>query len=228
MKQSNKEIVRRFLEEFFNQKDMSAYARYISRDYVSHVMPYIGMGLMLDSSVPGKVVVTEVNPNGPAAGKFMVGDEIVYAEDESDRWETYEQLRETMWGLGHIGSHVKVRVLRGGELVELDITRGLVKAFDTNYEDNFEWSKRTLLEEVPDSKVDILHLVEEGDLVACLYSITGTNALFNRQALWSESAFFRVVDGKIVEDWGVSDWLSMNRQWGFTFNLPVQHAAAAP
>ena len=37
--EENRAIIRRFLEELFNQQDMSAIDRYIAVDYVDHVVP---------------------------------------------------------------------------------------------------------------------------------------------------------------------------------------------
>ena len=45
MSKTNKEIVQSFFDQVVNQKRIDLWDEYISKDYVSHAAPYIGMGL---------------------------------------------------------------------------------------------------------------------------------------------------------------------------------------
>lgn len=73
----------------------------------------------------------------------------------------------------------------------------------------------------PDWAEDIKLVVAEGNLVATQFTSTGTNNgrfLGNpptgRQIHINEMSIYRIVDGKIVEQWLIPDLLSLNRQLG--------------
>ncbi len=64
-------------------------------------------------------------------------------------------------------------------------------------------------------------MVAEGDLVATHFTSTGTNAgsfLGNpptgKQIRINEMSIYRIVDGKIAEQWLIPDLLSLNQQLG--------------
>jgi predicted ester cyclase len=73
----------------------------------------------------------------------------------------------------------------------------------------------------PDIKYKIDHQIAEGDIVASHVTVSGTHkgeifgmAATGKQATWSEAHFVKLVNGKIVEHWGVMDQLGMLRQLG--------------
>jgi len=74
----------------------------------------------------------------------------------------------------------------------------------------------------PDWAEEIKLIVAEGDLVATHFTSTGTNTgsfLGNpptgKQIHINEMSIYRIVDGKIVEQWLIPDLLSLNQQLGF-------------
>jgi steroid delta-isomerase-like uncharacterized protein len=80
---------------------------------------------------------------------------------------------------------------------------------------------RSHREAFPDWTEEIDLIVAEGDLVAIHFTSTGTNNgsfLDNpptgKQIHINEMSIFRVVDGKIVEQWLLPDLLSLNQQLG--------------
>lgn len=61
MSKMNKEIVQSFFDQVTNQKRMDLWDEYISKDYVSHAAPYIGMGLTTRTCGP-KIIVSSLAP----------------------------------------------------------------------------------------------------------------------------------------------------------------------
>jgi len=77
-------------------------------------------------------------------------------------------------------------------------------------------------EAFPDWTEEIKHIVAEGDLVVIHFVSTGTNEgsfLGNpptgKPIQINEMSIFRIVDGKIAEQWLIPDLLSLNQQLGF-------------
>ena len=88
---------------------------------------------------------------------------------------------------------------------------------------------RDLRTAFPDLRVRVDRAVATGDLVAFHWSGTGTNtgraAGFpgnGRLVRLSGMAFARFRDGRIVEEWSVTDGLAIVRQLGFTISPPQQ------
>ena len=67
----------------------------------------------------------------------------------------------------------------------------------------------------------IHQLVEEGDLVAVYLTNVGTNADYQRQAVWDEYDIYRLQDGKIVDAWGLEDIFSQSKQLGYLIQPPA-------
>jgi predicted ester cyclase len=73
----------------------------------------------------------------------------------------------------------------------------------------------------PDVHFTIVKMVSEGDIVATFVTGEGTNngpfmgkPPSGKHARWNSTGFFRVVNGKIVEHWGVPDLLAIMMQTG--------------
>jgi len=73
----------------------------------------------------------------------------------------------------------------------------------------------------PDHRATILDLIAEGDKVVAMMSSEGTNSgtflgipPTGKRATWMFVDIHRIVDGKFVEHWNVSDQLSMLQQLG--------------
>lgn len=86
----------------------------------------------------------------------------------------------------------------------------------------------------PDLHFTIEDMVAEGDVVATRVTGRGTNdgpfmgmPATGRKAEWSSMGFFRVVDGKISEHWGVPDLLGLLTQLGVVPAPPAGDAPAA-
>jgi steroid delta-isomerase-like uncharacterized protein len=71
----------------------------------------------------------------------------------------------------------------------------------------------------PDWKEEIIHVVAEGAFVVTHFKCTGTNKgafagkpATGRKVAFRETAIHRIVDGKIVEQWGFPDVPTMQKQ----------------
>ena len=125
-----------------------------------------------------------------------------------------------MVGLGQTGTAIKVQVRRGDQTVDYELRSGVIDGFDTTYELEKENYRTFLMDNYPDVKVSVKKLISEGDIVACFNECRGTDSDFNREVIWSESVFYRLSDGKIVEEWYVSDNVSVLQQLGYNIKAP--------
>ncbi|MGW5557438.1 ester cyclase [Micromonospora sp. NPDC003944] len=74
---------------------------------------------------------------------------------------------------------------------------------------------------IPDFVMDLQHIVAEDDMVAVLWSATGTHAGFfnglpatNRVVTLHAMSMVRMKDGKIIEGWQEADQLGVGRELG--------------
>ncbi|HET7433155.1 MAG TPA: ester cyclase [Thermoanaerobaculia bacterium] len=74
---------------------------------------------------------------------------------------------------------------------------------------------------LPDVKMEIVHLVAEGDLVSVHWRATG-NSADKKPVDFQGISLFRMQDGKIIESWDLVDRMSMLRQLGFTITPPAK------
>lgn len=82
-------------------------------------------------------------------------------------------------------------------------------------------SGKALRAAAPDVKVTVERMAGEGDLVAVHWRSTGTNTVAsagmpgNGKPFDVEGmTFFRFEDGRIIEEWSVTDWMTLMRQLG--------------
>ena len=209
---SNAEIIHQVLEQVVNQKRIDAWDQYFSQDYIARGAPFIGMGFSRDAS-ESKHIITAIIPGSPAEGKLQVGDELLWVEDERQRWATYEDISQGIQR--YRGSRLKVGVHRDQQTLEVDLTRGLIRGFDTDNDRAKSEMQEFMTRQIPDLRVDIKLALAEGDMVVCLMEYRGTHAEFGREAVWREAWFVRLSEGKIVESWPLSDIDAYCRQLGY-------------
>jgi len=209
---SNTEIVRGVLEEVVNQKKIDAWDRYFSKDYIARGAPFIGMGFSRDTS-GNKHVISAITPGSPAEATLQVGDEIVWVEDARQRWTTYEEISQGLQC--YRGNKLRLGVRRGEQTLEVELTRGLIRGFDTDCDQAKSEMREFMTSEIPDLRVDIKLSLADGDMVACLMEYRGTHATFKREAIWREIWVVRLSEGKIVESWPLPDVDAYLRQLGY-------------
>ncbi len=225
MKQTNSEILRDYFEEVINQKNFANLSKYFSENFIRHGSPYVGMGVMTDTSSGDKVVVRKVNPNSPAANKLLVGDEIIRVTTDGRTFDTYEDLHQgELWGQGVIGTPLTLWVRRAGKDEEISIVRGLVPAFEISA-DAHKSGMQMYFEEMPDVKSQLIHVIESGDMVAFQAEFKGSNVRYGRSAVWTEFGFVQFADGKMTDWWNSDEEVPTLRQLGYMITAPeVVHA----
>jgi len=211
---SNVEIIQDTIEQIVNQKKIDQWDQYFSPDYIARGAPYIGMGFARDVS-GNKHIINMVFPGSPAEGKLQVGDELVWVDDEHQRWATYEEIE-----LGIRGRKYTLGVRRGAQTLEYELTRDYFKGFDTHTEQAKSEMRAFMAKEFPDLKATIQLILADGDMVVCLLEYRGTHAQFEREAVWREGWFARLSEGKIVEGWPVIDESSLFRHLGYQLIPP--------
>jgi predicted ester cyclase len=211
---SNVEIIQEIFEQIVNQKKIDNWYQYFSPDYLARGAPFIGMGFSRDSS-GNKHIISEVIPGSPVDGKLQVGDELLWVEDEHQRWSTYDEIEQ-----GIQGRNYKVGVRRGNQTLEVEITRGLVKGFDTDTDQAKSDMREFMAKEFPDLKANIKLNLADGDMAVCLVEYRGTHATYKREVVWREAWFVRLSEGKVVEGWPVIDESSFLRQLGYQLIPP--------
>jgi predicted SnoaL-like aldol condensation-catalyzing enzyme len=220
MTQTNSDILRSFIDEVTNQKHLNLIPKYLSKKYIAHGTPYVGVGCKSDDKSGDKIIIDGIFPDSPAEGKLMVGDEILRVFDGERTWKTFEELREGLWGHGVIGTPVTVWVRRDNVEQEITIVRGLVKAAEFSYQD-VETGSREWIKEWPDLTTHLVNVIEAGDLVAYNAQNQGHNTRYGRSAVWAECGMVRVKDGKITDWWSVEDIYTQFKQLGYSIHEPV-------
>jgi len=209
---SNAEVVHEALDKIVNQKRVDAWDQYFGPDYIARGARSIGFGFFRDTS-GSKQIVHAIITGGPAEGKLRAGDELLWVEDEHQRWETYEDISE---GLRcHRGSALRAGVRRDEQTLEVELTRGLVPGVDTRNDRAKAEMQEFMTQQIPDLSVEVKLTLTDGDKVVCLMEYRGTHATFNREAVWREIWIARLSQGKIVESWPLPDIDAYCRQLGY-------------
>jgi predicted SnoaL-like aldol condensation-catalyzing enzyme len=220
MSRSNKQVVQGFFDDLTNSRRFDLWDEYLSPEAIAHGTPYVGVGVIPDYSTGDKIVLAEVAPGSPADGNLQAGDVLLRVEDGAQVTDTYDQLKQALWGQGKIGTSLKIKVSRGGEELDFEVERGLIPGFDVpiiTYKDMWQSSLEKDWREF-NAKVECL--VEEGDLVVAMVTNSGLSVEFNQRATWSEFDLFRLKDGKIVESWSLEDTFTQYKQLGYTILPP--------
>lgn len=210
---SNIEIIQDTIEQIVNQKNIDMWDQFFSPAYIARGVPFIGMGFSRDTSEK-KHILDFVFPGSPADGKLQVGDELLWVEDEHQRWASYEEIEQ-----GLHGKKYKLGVRRGDQTHEVELARDLVKGFDTPT-DQAKSEMREFMKDFPDLQAEIKLILADGDMVVSLIEYRGTHAKFGREAIWREAWFTRLSEGMIVEGWPIIDESSFFRHLGYQLVPP--------
>jgi predicted ester cyclase len=219
MTKTNIEIVRGFIEAI-NQNQFDRFFDFCSKDCVLHAAPYVGLGILTDDSTGDHVMIVGTAPGGPAQGILQPDDELLRISDEEHTWDTFQDLKSGLWGQGIPGTHLIVTVKRNGREMKLDLVRGRVNAFDQKLSEVVDLWHHNKLTYWPQLKIDI-QLIFEGDGLVAVYAInTGTHREYKRAAMWGECDIYRLLDGKIIETWGLEDNFAWMKQLGYEIREP--------
>jgi predicted ester cyclase len=210
---TNVEIIQDTIEQIVNQKKIEMWDRFFSPDYLARGAPFIGMGFSRDTSEK-KHLLDFVFPGSPADGKLQAGDELLWVEDEHRRWTGFEEIEQ-----GLRGKKYKLGVLRGDQTLEVELTRDLIKGFDTPSE-QAKSEMQEFMTDFPDLQAAIKLILADGDMVVSLLEYRGTHAKYEREAVWREAWIARLSEGTIVESWPIIDESSFLRHLGYQLVPP--------
>lgn len=220
MAQTNINLLQDYFDEVINRKQLNLIPKYFSEKFVAHGTPYVGIGIMPDTTSGEKVVVQRVFRDSPAEGKLLEGDVISGVTDGNRTWNTFEELREGgLWGQGVIGTPLTLRIKRGNEDKEVTITRGFVQGQLFPYELHAP-QMREFFKDWPDVKVSLVNSIEAGDQVAFEAQFQGQNIRYGRSAVWTEFGLVSFQDGKIIDWRNSGEDVSVLRQLGYSILSP--------
>jgi predicted ester cyclase len=144
-----------------------------------------------------------------------VGDELIWVEDEHQRWATYEEISQ-----GLQGNKYKVGVRRGDQTLEYELTRELIRGFDTHSDRAKAEMDEFMTDQFPDLMATIKLILADEDMVVSLLEYRGNHLKFKREAVWREALFVRMSEGLIVESWPIIDESSFFRHLGYQLIPP--------
>jgi predicted SnoaL-like aldol condensation-catalyzing enzyme len=225
MSKTNIQLVREYIEEVPNKKHFDRIFEYCSKDCVIHIAPYVGLGLNADDRSGERIILLDIAPTGPAHGKLLPGDELIRVQDDDKIWETFDELKSGMWGMGVFGTRLTVTVRRDGKLLSIPLVRSRVEGWDLKLHEIVDVWWDDIKKHWPDIRSEIKLIFGQDDLVSCFSIVSGTNLEYQRTAVWSECNIYRIQNGKIIETWGVEDSYSEMKQLGFRISEPVKELA---
>ncbi len=215
---TNIQIIQEVIEQIVNQHKIDAWDQYFSPDYIAHGAPFFGIGFSVDSAGNQHIFKTIV-PGSPAEGVLQVGDELLWVQDEHQRWDTYEDLQQSL-SQGYRGRQYTLGIRRGDQALDVELTRGLIPGFDTPNDQAKSEMQSFMTDQFPDLSAAIQLILADGDMVVSLLEYRGTHATFDRQAVWREAWFARLSEGMIVESWPIIDESPFLRQLGYQLIPP--------
>ena len=225
MTRTNLDIVKGYIEEVINQKHFERLSEFCSEDCVTHSPPYVGLGITADDSSGVRVTLTQIAPHGPAAGHLQVGDELVRIHDNDRAWETFDEIKNGLWGQGILGTELFVTVRRHGNLLTIPLKRSRIDEFDIKLSEAWATVEPYFRKYWPDLQMEIKEIFEAGDMVTCYAVNSGLNLEHNRPAIWGEIDIFKVKNGEITEIWSIENTFSELKQLGYQITEPVREVA---
>ena len=136
-------------------------------------------------------------------------------EDEHQRWESFSGIEE-----GLKGRTYKLGVQRGDQILEVELTRALVRGFDTHTAQAKAEMQDFITNQFPDLTAAIKLILADGEMVVSLLEYRGTHKKYKREAVWQEAWFVRMAEGMIVESWPMMDLSSYFRHLGYQILPP--------
>jgi C-terminal processing protease CtpA/Prc len=193
----HKQLVRSFLDTFTQQGE-DKLADFISENFEFATETWLGIGMNLKTEGDKAIVESFFPEINPCVGKLQPGDEIVSVQEGESVYTSLEEIRYYPWGLDP-GKPVNIRARRSGEDFTCEITPVVFK-FDRMPYKLEQWKEayQTNKETSPDYQYTLEYMVEEGDLVACILSVTFTDLKLKRPFAYSQALVFQFSGEKIV------------------------------
>lgn len=71
----------------------------------------------------------------------------------------------------------------------------------------------------PDLQIVLEDLIAEGEKVVVRYTYQGTDAQTGKKVVWTGISFLYFADGKVIEDWAITDEFGLLQQVGAISNV---------
>ena len=183
---------------------------------------FVGFGLMWDnvlSTEDGRMVVTEVRPDGPSSGTLKAGDEILSVGGVPVTKESIQGNKLPF--RGKAGEAIAAVIRRDGKEMPIEVTRGKVPGALTTKNrliENLsrgkadEWSRKN-------SKIQIEEVIGDANVVYARYQVDHTDAVSKLPFEVERVLRFTFNnEGKITSTWGVSEERFQLEQTGYTIS----------
>ena len=183
---------------------------------------FVGFGLMWDnvrSTEEGRLVVTEVRPDGPANGTLKAGDEVISVRGIP---VTKESIQGNKLGFrGKAGEAVAVVIKRDGKEMPIEVTRGkvpgalmnknqLLENLSRGKDDDWYWKN---------SKIQIEEVIGDTYVLYARYQVIHTDSV--SKLPFEVERVLRLTfnnEGKINSTWGLSEERFRLEQTGYTIS----------
>ena len=217
----NIETAKAWLTAYYTSRPafMAIVEENMARDGVVVNNRFVGFGMMWSGTEEGRMILTEVRPDGPASGTVKVGDEFISVRG-------IPVTKESMQGdklrlRGKAGEAVAAVIKRDGKEMRIEITRGkvpealttknrLLENLSRSTDDQWYWKN---------SKIQIKEVIGDANVLYTRYQVIHTDSV---SKLPFEVEF--VVrhtfnnEGKITSNWGLSEERFRLEQTGYTIS----------
>ena len=217
----NIETAKAWLTAFYTSRPafMARVEENMARDGVVVNNRFVGFGMMWSGTEEGRMILTEVRPDGPASGTVKVGDEFISVRG-------IPVTKESMQGdklrlRGKAGEAVAAVIKRDGKEMPIEITRGkvpealttknrLLENLSRGKDDEWYWKN---------SKIQIKEVIGDANVLYTRYQVIHTDSV---SKLPFEVEF--VVrhtfnnEGKITSNWSLSEERFRLEQTGYTIS----------
>ena len=220
----NIETAKAWLTAYYTSRPafMAIVEENMARDGVVVNNRFVGFGLMWDnvrSTEEGRIVVTEVRPNGPASGTLKAGDELISVRGIPVTKESIQGNKLSF--RGKAGEAVAAVIKRDGKEIPIEVTRGkvpgdlttknrLLENLSRGKDDQWYWKN---------SKIQIEEVIGDANVLYTRYQVIHTDSV---SKLPFEVEF--VVrhtfnnEGKITSNWSLSEERFRLEQMGYTIS----------
>ncbi len=183
---------------------------------------FVGFGMMWDNvrgTEEGRMVLTEVRPDGPASGTVKAGDEFISVRG-------IPVTKESMQGdklrlRGKAGEAVAAVIKRDGKEIPIEMTRGkvpealttknrLLENLSRGKDDEWYWKN---------SKIQIKEVIGDANVLYARFQVIHTDSVSKLPFEVERVLRFTFNnEGKITSTWGLSEERFQLEQTGFTIS----------
>lgn len=214
MTASHKPIVQAFID-LLNSLQWNQVGDFVkehfTEDFAFVLETWIERGLSVHK-VDGRAVVERYPFGGsPVEGKLLNGDEILSVREGGRLIEDLDEITYGNWGTT-LAEPVHLQARRDGTPFEVDFTPVLTRKALWPYPlEMWRAEYETNPDQLSEFHYNLDYLVEEGDTIACITSVTGLDKKFNRFCAFSQALVFEFQGERIARIFEVHN--TANEAW---------------